>query len=70
VRSLESRIESRPRQALDQQLVQEIMGEAGWMPLYWEGRLVLLLASVQAEIEANKPFVERPHLAQAVASAD
>ncbi len=29
------------------------MGDVAWMPLYWEVRPVLLLASVQAEIDAN-----------------
>jgi peptide/nickel transport system substrate-binding protein len=55
LRSLEATIDPGARQTLDQQLVQEIMGEVGWMPLYWEVRPVLMLASVQAEIEANNP---------------
>lgn len=31
------------------------MGNVSWMPLYSEVRPVLMLASVQADIEANNP---------------
>lgn len=53
LRSLEGTIDSRERQNLDQRLVAEVMGDVAWMPLYWEVRPVLMLASVQADIEAN-----------------
>jgi peptide/nickel transport system substrate-binding protein len=55
LRSLEVTVDARDRQALDRQLLQEVMGDIAWMPLYWEVRPVLMLASVQAEIQANNP---------------
>jgi peptide/nickel transport system substrate-binding protein len=55
LRALEATIEPRERLAQERALVEEIMGEVAWMPLYWEVRPVLMLASVQADISANNP---------------
>jgi hypothetical protein len=55
LRSLEVTVAAQQRQTLEGQLVQEIMGDVAWMPLYWEVRPVLQLASVQADIQANNP---------------
>ncbi len=55
LRSLEVTIDARERQSLDQRLLADIMGDVAWMPLYWEVRPVLMLASVQADMQANNP---------------
>ena len=46
-------IEPRDQAAVTRDLLQESLGDAAFIPLYWEAHPVVMLAGVRAKIEPN-----------------